>query len=111
MSKIRCCHYKLVNNISIRLHIFLITTRFALIDIARNIGEFNYNCDRARLCVVLSGLAKVWNLGGREFVVGGSRGGPLAECFSRSEFGRDLEESRETGNGEGALSQPYVQRL
>lgn len=60
---------------------------------------------------MLSGLAKVGNVGGCEFVVGGSRGGPFAECFSRSEFGRDLEESRETGNGKGALSQPYLQRL
>lgn len=59
---------------------------------------------------MLSGLAKIGNLGGCEFV-GGSRGRPLAERFSRSELGRDLEESRETGNDEGALSQSHLQRL
>jgi hypothetical protein len=61
--------------------------------------------------LVLSGLAKVGDLGRREFFVGGGRGGSLAERISRGESRRYLEEGRETGNGEGAVSQSHLQRL
>lgn len=64
-----------------------------------------------RDCNVLSGFAKVGNLGGWKLVFGGCRGGPFTECLSRDESGRYLEASRETGNDESTLSQSHLQRL
>lgn len=60
---------------------------------------------------MLSGLAKVGNLGWPELVVGRRRGRSLAERVPRGEPRRNLEESREAGTGEGAVSQPHLQRL
>lgn len=57
------------------------------------------------------GLPKVWDLGGGKLLGGWWRGGTFPERVACGQLGRDLEEGGETGYGEGAVSQPHLQRL
>lgn len=81
---------------------------FFLINTARNAEEIIRS---PGFRIVLSGLAKVGDLGWSELLVGRRRGRSLAERVSRGEPGRNLEENREAGNNEGAVPQPHLQRL
>lgn len=56
-------------------------------------------------------VPKVWNLGGGELLGGRRRGGTVPKRVACGELGRDLEEGGETGHGEGAVSQPHLQRF